>query len=234
MKIFEDPYFLLKVMKLQGLSFQNYNDWIGAIQLTQNTALGIHAAAYIKRAVVIEHGIDIPCHINADIVARFLPDYNFSLAVLQRDLGMLQALTPMISNSLHFRFDGATPMTWACRNEYFEVVKVLAPLYKNPNIPVFVDGSKHTPIYEIVMFGNIETLKFLAPLTNSPNAAEFYNWTPIHLGVALDRTEFVRYLASLTAQPNALNGMVRSPVQMAREGGNAAIIQILESYNDDA
>ena len=58
-----------------------------------------------------------------------------------------------------------------------EIVKILAPLTNNPNVP---DKSGKTPIYYAVRYGYTEIVKILAPLTDNPNARNKYGNTPIY------------------------------------------------------
>ena len=50
-------------------------------------------------------------------------------------------------------------MYWAACNGYIEIVKILAPLTNNPNVP---DKSGKTPIYWAAKHGYTEIVKILA------------------------------------------------------------------------
>ena len=58
--------------------------------------------------------------------------------------------------------DGETPIYWAARNGYTEIVKILASLTDNPNTPR-KDGE--TPIYWAACNGYTEIVKILSHFT---------------------------------------------------------------------
>ena len=66
----------------------------------------------------------------------------------------------------------------AAQNGYTEIVKILFPLTKNPNIPT-KDGEN--PIFTAALFGNKEIIQILAPLTDYPNAPKENGRTPIEI-----------------------------------------------------
>ena len=68
-------------------------------------------------------------------------------------------------------------------------------------------------------------VKFLAPLTDNPNAPDNDGWTPIHQAANNGHTEIVKILAPLTDNPNAPNQYGQTPFQVAK---NAEICRILE------
>ena len=59
-----------------------------------------------------------------------------------------------------------------------EIVKILAPLTDNPNVP---DKNGDTPIHRAAARGYAEIIKILAPLTANPNAPDKEGKTPLDM-----------------------------------------------------
>ena len=72
--------------------------------------------------------------------------------------------------------------------------------------------------------GDMEIVKILAPLTDSPNAPNKYGRTPIYNAAKYGYTEIVKFLAPLTDNPNTPNNAGQTPIQVA---ANAEIHRIL-------
>ena len=58
---------------------------------------------------------------------------------------------------------------------YIEIVKILAPLTKDPNAP---NKEGQTPIYKAALYGHTAIVKLLAPMTDNPNAPNVKGKTP--------------------------------------------------------
>ena len=71
--------------------------------------------------------------------------------------------------------DGTTPIYEACYRRDTEIVKILAPLTKNPNAP----GPDGPPIYLAAKSGCDKIVQILAPLANNPNAPGPDGRTPL-------------------------------------------------------
>ena len=71
--------------------------------------------------------------------------------------------------------EGDTPIHYAAKNGYTEIVKILAPLTDSPNAP---NNTGKTPIYWAALKGHEEIVKILAPFTGNPNAPNNYADTP--------------------------------------------------------
>ena len=72
--------------------------------------------------------------------------------------------------------DGVTPIHWAAREGYTEIVKILARLTHNPKNSPNIFGV--TPIHWAASEGNTEIVKILAHLTDNPNAPDNLGNTP--------------------------------------------------------
>ena len=73
--------------------------------------------------------------------------------------------------------------------------------------------------------GHTEIVKFLAPLTNNPNAPDDYGYTPIFWAAYYGHTEIVKILIPLTRNPNAPIKKGETPSSVAK---NEEIREILE------
>ena len=110
-----------------------------------------------------------------------------------------------------------------------EIVKILAPLTDNPNVP---DKEGRTPIYLASFYGCIEIVKILAPLTDNPNSADEDGVTPIHSAVCNGHIEIVNILAPLTDNPILMLQKKRKYskfcYRQCRNSNNPSIIQLSE------
>ena len=129
----------------------------------------------------------------------------------------------------------------AAINGYVEVIKVLAPLYANPNAP---DPSGWTPIQYAARNGQAEVLRILAPLTENPNepypdymgkaqnviVGEKLSFTPILLAAMNGHVATIRVLAPLSENPNALGVTGKTPMQEAESRKHWEIVKILKQF----
>ena len=72
---------------------------------------------------------------------------------------------------------------------------------EDPNAAATDENGK-SPLYIAAENGDIETIKFLAPLAKNPNASDKSGITPIHNAAHNGHTEIVKFLAPLTENPN--------------------------------
>ena len=77
----------------------------------------------------------------------------------------------------------------------------------------FVDGD--TPIHHAAREGHLDVIKFLAPLTENPNAPDMYGDTPIHEAASFGNLDVIRFLAPLTENPNKPNKNGLTPIDVA-------------------
>ena len=109
-----------------------------------------------------------------------------------------------------------------------DVIKVLAPLIKNPNT---LDEYGHAPIHHAAYKVQLEVIRFLAPMTGeNPNAPDRYGCTPIHYAAINGRLDVIRFLAPLSENPNTPNGDGNTPIDLATRNGYNEIVQFLQSY----
>ena len=167
--IVENPMFWLKKWRFnRGLSKNNQEDWIKALQLTKNTNLETNVILYIKKVIKIGHIVDVPCYIEDDVVKKATAS-SFEEAWEQKDAGVLQILAPLTKkfNTLKFKF------AYGYGYGNINIVKVLAPLIENPNAP---PPLGRTPIHWAAYYGHLDVIKFVAPLTENPNAPYYTHY----------------------------------------------------------
>ena len=108
----------------------------------------------------------------------------------------------------------------AALNGHSEIVKILAPLTDNPNIP--------GPIF---IASNFEHAEKIAASWNNPNT-KFFGDTPIYCAARMGHTEIVKILAPLTDNPNAPNIHGDTPIYWAAWNGHSEIVKILVPLTD--
>ena len=91
--------------------------------------------------------------------------------------------------------DGQTPIACAALHGHTDIIKILAPLSINPNVPTnFGSGVNWTPIYCATIGGNIEVIKALIPWTDNPNAPNLDGRTPIAAAALHGHTDIIELL----------------------------------------
>ena len=189
--ILNNPLFWLKKLISTGLSKKNQEDWIIAFKLTKGTSLQRNIMLYMRKVLKNDVFLDIPCYIKENAVkitlsspekllevCRMLPDFNGNHhdEIFNLNHGLIQLVAPLMKNPGP---NPSHPHPFYCRGSlfncaafggYVEVIKILAPLTRNPNAP-----NQHgvTPIDCAVQKGHIDIIKFLAPLASNPNAPDF-------------------------------------------------------------
>ena len=251
-QILDNPMFWLKMWRMRrGLSKKNYADWSNAIQITRGrTNLEKNVPFYIKRVIETGHFVDVPCYIDREVVEKsneitfeevlmnlyLNPAYEDALK--EKYPGFLQILAPLIENPNKYPSeikvyteDNETPIYWAATNGHLEIIKILAPITKNPNSNGFSrDG---TPIDSATSQGFIEVIKFLATFTNNPNEPDSNGWTPIHEAALGGYLEIIKFLASRMGQfenPNPGTwDFGATPMHLACMNNHAEVVKYLIS-----
>ena len=175
----ENPMFWLKKWTRKGLSKKNKIDWIKAINLSrEDIKIEHNIVSYMKKIMEKKICQDIPCYINEKSVEKFLKS--------EEILGSIQLLAPKNSDE------------GLCKNILLAViwnsnklVKILAPLVKDPNIP---SSNGITPIWLAAAKGYTEIVKNLAPLSEYPNTPNPEGVTPIQMARKLGYQDIVQVL----------------------------------------
>ena len=123
----------------------------------------------------------------------------------------------------------------AIENGMVERVKILAPLFDNPNAEAifsysrFIGGRQCTPIEHAAEYGLVDILKILIDLTDDPLKTKCLG--PIYRAIIRGHTEVVKILTTLIDTPNALNEITssrgRTPIFIAANNGHTEIVRIL-------
>ena len=105
-QILDNPLFWIKKLMQNGLSEENQNDWIEAIQSEMNSEKKKYIATYLNWNLQKRNSFDLPC---------------YTKPVVQEDFW----------KKIWKICDEWRPST----NENIEIVKILAPLTDKPNVP---------------------------------------------------------------------------------------------------
>ena len=174
-QILQNPLFCLR--KFNGLSKENQNEWIEAIQSVNNSDKGIAIISYLryffspwenlKKTAIV----DLPCFTSNTVQDDFrkkVRECCRKYELSDEDVEMVKILAPLTNNPNALdRHGNTTPFNLAALNGHTEIVKILAPLTNNPNAP---DRCGYTPIHIAARNGHTEIVKILAPKTGNPNA----------------------------------------------------------------
>ena len=209
-------------------------DWTRAIQLTIDTKLesNIHKLIrrYLKKGILI----DVPCYIGENSVKTFMNKYfkipNALRELVFRDKGTLQLIASFMKNPNAPNTFGVPPIIYAARDGNIDLIKILAPLCDNPNVPSSTGWVSAIDL--AIQDGYLDIAKILIPLTSNPNFSPCPNgWTPMHKAAAWGLTEIIKLLAPLTANPNAPNPRNgKTPMSLAKKNGHQEVINVLKNY----
>ena len=241
-QILTNPMFWLK--KWKGLSKKSKKDWTKAIQITRNTHLEKNVLSYIKKAIKIGHIVDFPCYIDENVVEKSniftfetaLTEKNLGIlqisvlqtAFMERNLGMLQILIPMVHDSI-WEWIAIILIGYAATNGFANVIKVLAPLIKNP-ITVSKYENMNT-MHLAARNGKEEALKVLATFTDNFDLVDDFRGHTLMFCAALKGyVEIAKFLAPLMKNPNLPDKNGITPIQCAKREGHDELARILQSY----
>ena len=186
--ILDNPMFWLRKLRTQrGLSDKNHNDWAKAIQSSKNTNVEANVKLYLQKVIKNGHILDVPCFIDADAVEKST-GFTFKKALEERDLGVLQILASMEKNPNPNRAIGygesRTAIGNAAGDGHLNVIKILAPITKDPNSCYGILGA--TPIHHAAHGGHVDMIKFLVSFTNDPIIRDQRGLTPIYYAALKD------------------------------------------------
>ena len=161
-QILEKPMFWIKKLIRNGLSEENQNDWIKAIQSETNFEKKKNIAAYLSWNSKKKNCFNLPCYTKPTVQQDFLK--KICRAAKNGHIEFIKILVPLTNNPNAPDSDGKTPIYEAALHGHTEIVKILAPLTYNPNAP---NNVGITPIHVAACKGHIEIVKILAPLTDN-------------------------------------------------------------------
>lgn len=126
---------------------------------------------------------------------------------------------------------GRTPLHWACRGVYYDIMKYLVEKGADVNAQ---DNNLVTPLISLVNRNNIEAAKYLLSRNADPNIADNQKQTPLHYAAARGLFEMVKILLENNAKPEMRNSYGRTTLILAaRETGNLDVIKYLVERGSD-
>ena len=211
-----NPISWLKKFIQRGMSNEHQNDWLNAIQLTENMAFPFanNIYMYLKRSSCEAIITDVPYYVNEEIIEKSSelmkqstgPSFDlFSLYKLcDNEDKYYRKYIPGFTQIFYYSWydrkymPGSTQifMYKAVNYRNFELVKALAPLLENPNDPYFEDGS--TPICDASRIGHLEIIKFLVPLADNLTSAAIDEAKDI--AALYDNDHVLKYLSELSVR----------------------------------
>ena len=134
-KIFEKPMFWIKKLIRNGLSEENQNDWIKAIQSETNFEKKKNITAYLSWSSKKKNCFDLPCYTKPVAQEDFWNRICKAAKHRQRKgyVEMVKILATLTDNPNAPDKHGNTPIYWAAVCGNTEIVKILAPLSDNIN-----------------------------------------------------------------------------------------------------
>lgn len=127
--------------------------------------------------------------------------------------------------------DGRTPLHWACRGVYPEIVKYLAEKGADVNAR---DNNLVTPLISLANRNSIDGATILLRRGADPNIMDNTEQTPLHYAAARGFDEMVKILLEYNAETEPRNSYGRTPLVLAaREAGNPDVIKLLVERGSD-
>ena len=140
-----------------------------------------------------------------------------------------------INSNVNFVEDGVewksiTPIHLAACYGLTGTVEKLLVKYDSSNIQTDVDED--TPITCAAFFGHLETVKFLAGITD-PSASDKHGQTTIFLAAWKGHTEIVKFLVPRVTNPNASTVLGDTPLLIAADEGHTQIVEYLSKFTEN-
>ena len=113
-----------------------------------------------------------------------------------------------------------------------ETVEKLVPKYGGSPATVYA-FVRDSPLHFAALNGHVETVKFLAKFTNSPNAPNDYGETPLLVAAVRGHLGVVKFLKSVTDTPNAPDSAGSTPIYEAARYGHLDVVKYLFHFTDN-
>ena len=130
-KILETPMFWIKKLIRNGLSEENQNDWINAIQSETNIEKKKNIVDYLSWNSKKETCLDLPCYTKPEAQEDFWK--KICRAAKNGDTDFVKILAHLTNNPNAPDEYGRTPIYLAAFKGHTEIVKILTPLSDAPN-----------------------------------------------------------------------------------------------------
>jgi ankyrin repeat protein len=124
--------------------------------------------------------------------------------------------------------DGYGPLHLAAEFGQVEVVRLLSGSGADPNA-VAMNELRATPLHRAISGGHRDTAGLLLALGASPNSIERGGVTALHLAAGRGDETIVDMLLLRGADATRRSDDGNTPVDLAREGGHAALARLLET-----
>lgn len=167
--------------KMLGISLINIRDMRGAVPI-------FYAIKYRNNYALQQLLIH-----EADANYRNRENMNaLHLAVLRRDLTIVQMLIKYIKNIDARTKSGSSALHYACNFQVYEITKLLLEAGANQNIPEY--EYDFYPIFYTVVQNNIPITKLLVDFHANPNNQDYLGNTIIHYSIINNHDEILDYL----------------------------------------
>ena len=212
--IFNNPRFWLKKFIQGGMSKKNQNDWNTAIQLAKNTNFERNLKLYLKRSLCKGKMMDIPCYIDENTLQKSYTNLIKKLELIIDTMllhendnvledfspGCLQALVgtmPFVVGTSGKKYS-KWPLIMRLFAQYGRIncMKAITPLLSKPNAPLRSSEpyDMRTPIHSASLFGCLEIIKFLGPLSDNLTVEALQS--AINLADTAGHNDIVKYLTA--------------------------------------
>ena len=92
--------------------------------------------------------------------------------------------------------------------------------------------SGHNTIHLAAINGHLETVKYLASFTDTPNQGNNLGVTPIHFAIKRGHLDIVKCLSGFTDTPNSSDIWGDTPIEYAAKYGHLDIVKFLVNFTD--
>lgn len=123
--------------------------------------------------------------------------------------------------------DGFSPWAANMRPENFKILKHLVDAGADPNTKAQLGISV---LYSAAAAGQADTVKFMLRCGTDPSIKTDFDWAPIHWAAYHGFEDCVRILVEAGADVNAVSSQNKAPLDLAIEGNQASIIELLRSH----
>jgi ankyrin repeat protein len=130
---------------------------------------------------------------------------------------------PSLANALDE--EGRSPLHWACRGVFPEIISALVDAGGNVNAK---DSNDMTPLHSLASRGHVEAAGILVDHGAVLDSPDYEKQNALHYAAAEGHMEMAAFLVEKGSALEAKNGYGRTPLLLAaRESGNVAVARML-------